>query len=94
MANSERVIYSLSLMSCSINKLKPHRLFISKKFVFLILHEKLILFQEADDMIVDVINNKQLSPVVIELFITGKKINISTAFIAQSKRCVFISKTM
>ena len=45
-------------------------------------------------MIVAVINNKKLSPVVIELFIRGKKINISTAFIAQSKRCVFISKMM
>ena len=33
-ANSERAIYSLSLMSCSINKLKPHMLFTYKNFVF------------------------------------------------------------
>ena len=37
-----------------------------------------------DDMITDMINNKKLNPVVIELFIRGRKLNISIAFITQS----------
>ena len=37
-----------------------------------------------DDMIADLINNKKLSPVVTELFIRGRKLNISSVFITQS----------
>ena len=37
-----------------------------------------------DDMIADMINNKKLNPVVIELFIRGRKPNISIVFITQS----------
>ena len=37
-----------------------------------------------DDMIADMINNKKLNPVVTELFIRGKKLNISIVFITQS----------
>ena len=37
-----------------------------------------------DDMIADMINNKTLNAVVTELFITGRKLNISFAFITQS----------
>ena len=37
-----------------------------------------------DDMIADMINNKKLNPVVIELFIRGRKRNISIVFITQS----------
>ena len=37
-----------------------------------------------DDMIADKINNKKLNPVVIELFIRGRKLNISIVFITQS----------
>ena len=37
-----------------------------------------------DDMIADMINNKKINPVVTELFIKGRKINISIVFIAQS----------
>ena len=43
--------------------------------------EILIVF---DDMIADMINNKKLNPVVIELFIRGRKLNISIVFITQS----------
>ena len=35
-------------------------------------------------MIADMINNKKLNPVVTELFIRGKKLNISIDSIAQS----------
>ena len=37
-----------------------------------------------DDMIVDMINNKKLNSVVTELFIRGRKLNISIVFIMQS----------
>ena len=37
-----------------------------------------------DDMIADMINNKKLNPVVTELFIRDRKLNISNVFISQS----------
>ena len=37
-----------------------------------------------DDMIADMINNIKLNPIISELFIRGKKINISIVFITQS----------
>ena len=37
-----------------------------------------------NDMIADMINNKRLNPVVTELFIIGRKLNISIVFITQS----------
>ena len=36
------------------------------------------------DMIADMINNRKLNSVVTELFIRGRKLNISIVFIAQS----------
>ena len=45
-------------------------------------HETLIMF---DDMIADMINNnKKLNPIVTELFIRGRQLNISIVFITQS----------
>ena len=41
----------------------------------------LIIF---DDMIADIINNNKLNPIVTELFIRGRKLNISIVFITQS----------
>ena len=37
-----------------------------------------------DDMIADMINNKRLNPIVTELFIRGRKLNISIVIITQS----------
>ena len=37
-----------------------------------------------DDMIADIINNKKLNPIVIELFIRGRKLNTSLVFLTQS----------
>ena len=37
-----------------------------------------------DDMIADIINNKKLNSIVTELFIRGRKLNISLVFITQS----------
>ena len=39
---------------------------------------------DFDDMIADIINNKKLNPVVTELFIRGRKLNISIVFITKS----------
>ena len=36
-----------------------------------------------DDMIANMINNKKLNPIVTELFIRGRKLNISIVFITQ-----------
>ena len=44
-------------------------------------HKILIVF---DDMIADMINNKNLNPIVTELFIRGRKLNIYLVFITQS----------
>ena len=44
-------------------------------------HKVLIVF---DDMIADMINNNKLNPIVTELFIRGRKFNISIVFIMQS----------
>ena len=44
-------------------------------------HKVLIVF---DDMIANMIDNKKLNPVVTELFIRGRKLNISIVFIMQS----------
>ena len=37
-----------------------------------------------DDMIADMINNKKLNPIVAELFIRGRRLNISIVFVTQS----------
>ena len=37
-----------------------------------------------DDIITDIINNKKLNSVVTDLFIRGRKLNISLVFITQS----------
>ena len=37
-----------------------------------------------DDMIADILSNKRLNLIVTELFIRGRKLNISLAFISQS----------
>ena len=37
-----------------------------------------------DDMIADMVNNKKLNSVITELFIRGRKLNISIVFITQS----------
>ena len=37
-----------------------------------------------DDMIADMFNNKKLNPVVTELFIRGRKLNLSIVFVIQS----------
>ena len=41
-------------------------------------------------MIADMVINKKLNPIVTELFITGRKLNISLVFITQS--CFVVPK--
>ena len=49
----------------------------------------LIIF---DNMIADIFNDKKLNPIVTELFIRGRKLNISFVFIIQSYFAVPIPK--
>ena len=46
--------------------------------------KKRIILIVFDDMIADMINNNKLNPVVTELFIRGRKLDISIVFITQS----------
>ena len=43
-----------------------------------------VLIIVFDDLIADMINNKKLNPIVTELFIRGRKLNISIVFNTQS----------
>ena len=54
--------------------------------IILIKNKILIVF---DDMIADMIHNKKLNSIVTELFIRGRKLNVSLVFITQSgsKKC-------
>ena len=36
-----------------------------------------------DDMIVDMLSTKKLNPIVTELFVGGRKLNISVVFVSQ-----------
>ena len=48
-----------------------------------ILEKKSKLIIVFDHMIADMINNKQVNPIVTEMFIRGRKLNISIDFITQ-----------
>ena len=50
----------------------------------------LIIF---DDMIADMISNNKLNPIVTELFIRGRKLNISIVFITQVPKDVRLNST-
>ena len=47
-------------------------------------HKERKILIVSDDMIADMINNKKLNSIVTELFIRGRKLNISLVFITQS----------
>ena len=47
-------------------------------------HKELKILIVFDDMIPDIINNKKLNSIVTDLFIRGRKLNISLVFITQS----------
>ena len=64
--------YSSILLKMNLNKIKFKT---NKK------RKLLILF---NDMIGDTLSNKKLDPIVTELFIRGRKLNISLVFITQS----------
>ena len=50
----------------------------------IILEKKCTVLIVFDDMIADMINNKKVNPIVTELFIRARKLNISIIFITQS----------
>ena len=45
-----------------------------------------------DDMIADILSNKELNPIVTDLFIRGRKLNISLVFVTQNSTHYFIMK--
>ena len=47
-------------------------------------NQKLKILIILDDIIPDMLNNKKINPTVIQLFISGRKLNISLVFITQS----------
>ena len=47
------------------------------------LNKKPKILIKFDDMIADMLNNKNLNPMITELFIRGRKLNISLVFITQ-----------
>ena len=47
-------------------------------------NKKRKMFIVFDDMIADMFSNKKLNPIVTELFIRGRKLNVSVVFIVQS----------
>ena len=47
---------------------------------------KIIIF--FDDIIADMLSNRKFNPIVTELFIRGRKLNISLVFITQSSFAV------
>ena len=47
-------------------------------------NQKLKILIILDDIIADMLNNKKINPTVIQLFISGRKLNISLVFITQS----------
>ena len=49
-----------------------------------IIDERITVIIVFDDMIADMISNKKLNSIVTELFVRGRKLNISLAFITQS----------
>ena len=53
---------------------------ILKNIIQLRIRNILIVFH---DMIADILSNKKLNPIVAELFIRGRKLNVSIAFITQ-----------
>ena len=46
-----------------------------------------------DDMIADMLSNKKFTPIVTELFIRGRKLNISLILITQSYFAVILNST-
>ena len=43
-----------------------------------------MMILELDDMVADMESNKKLSPIVTELFLRGRKLNVSLVFLSQS----------
>ena len=66
-------------MECS----KIYRIF-TKILKITIQIKKCKVLINFDDMVADMINNKKINPILTELFIRGRKPNISFVFLTQS----------
>ena len=54
------------------------------KILMITIQEKHKVLIISDDIIADMINNKKLNPIITELFIRVRKLNIPIVFITQS----------
>ena len=79
-----------------ILKLLLNTQMIRKMFIKILnnLGKKRKLLIVFDDMIAYMINNKELNPLVTELFIRGRKLNISIVVIIQTYLKVLIEKML
>ena len=68
----------------SINHLNDSKAFIEYSNDMHDVYESIDNYNPNKEMIADMINNKKLNSVVTELFIRGRKLNISLIFITQS----------
>ena len=55
-----------------------------KLLVLLFILKKMKCIKVFDNIVVDILSNKRVSPIVIEIIISGRKLNISTIFIIKS----------
>ena len=70
--------------SVGINHFNNPKAFIDKNINYYNPYKENKMLIVFDYMIADMINNKKLNSIVIELFIRGRKLNISLVFITQS----------
>ena len=70
--------------SVGINHFNNPKAFIDKNINYYNSSKENKMLIVFDYMIADMINNKKLNSIVIELFIRGRKLNISLVFITQS----------
>ena len=69
-----KLLLSIQMICVMFTKISSNTMLIKENKILIVFH----------DMIADMINNKGLDSIVTELFIRGRKLNISLVFITQS----------
>ena len=95
--SNKRIKYFLGRESVEIEHLKSPKAFIDYSQAIDDVYENLedysqtqkrgvlnMMILELDDMVADMESNKKLSPIVTELFLRGRKLNVSLVFLSQS----------
>ena len=95
--SNQRIKYFLGRESVEIEHLKSPKAFIDYSEAIDDVYQNLedynqtkkrwelnMMILELDDMIADMESNEKLSPIVSELFLRGRKLNVSLVFLSQS----------